>query len=288
MEVRTKGRQGNLHKTARVFTNDPKNTQVIIGLVGKVWAPISLTPKYARLTGSVGDKIEAVVRLRGEKKEPLMVKLASVSIPDQVEVELKETEKGRSYELKVKNKVQTQGTYVGWVKFTSNYPEKSEIAVRISGNIRPPVEVRPKALNFSRMSEGRLQRLKQHGRAIKRSVTVQLNKGNNLKIEKVELEKSLFKAVIKEVRPGRMVQLSVEPILEKLKKGPNADRLKIHTNQKNTELLVVPISLEILSADEDGDETEDDDEDMDEDLEDEEEADDEDESELDEDDGNDD
>jgi hypothetical protein len=288
LEVRTKGRKGNLHKTARVFTNDPKNAQVIIGLKGKVWAPISLTPKYARLTGSVGDKIEKVVHLRGEKKEPLMVKLASVSIPDKVEVQLKEIEKGRSYELKVKNKVQTQGTYAGQVKLTTNYPEKSEIAVRISGNIRPPVEVKPKALSFGHMSEDRLQQLKKNGRSVKRSVIVLLNKGNNLKIEKVELEKLLFKVATKEVKPGRMVQLSVEPILEELKKGPNADRLKIHTNQKNTELLVVPISLEILQADEDGDETEDDDEDMDEDLEDEEEADDEDESELDEDDRNDD
>ena len=104
---------------------------------------------------------------------------------------------------------------------------------------------------------------------MKRSVTVVLNKGNNLKIEKVELEKLLFKVATKEVKPGRMVQLSVDPILEKLKKGPNADRLKIHTNQKHTELLVVPISVEILQADEDSDETEDDDEDMDEDFDDE-------------------
>jgi hypothetical protein len=278
--VRTKGFQGNLHKTARVFTNDPKNAQVIIGLKGKVWAPISLNPKSARLTGNVGEKIETVVHLKGEKKEPLIVKLASVSIPDKVEVELKETEKGRSYELKVKNRVQTQGTYVGQVKLTTNYPEKSEIAIRISGNIRPPVEVRPKALSFGRMSEGRLQQLKKNGRSMKRSVTVLLNKGNNLKIKKVALEKSLFKAVTREVRPGRIVQLLIEPILEKLKKGPNADQLKIHTNQKNAELLVVPISFKILQADEDGDESEVDDEDV---YEDDEDEDFEDEDELDED-----
>ena len=286
LEVRTKGFQGKLHKTARVFTNDPKNAQVIIGLKGEVWAPISINPRYARLTGSVGDKIEQVVHLRGEKKEPLMVKLASVSIPDKVEVQLKETEKGRTYDLKVKNKVQTQGTYIGQVKLTSNYPEKPEIAIRISGNIRPLLEIRPKVLSFGRMSEGRLQQLKQHGRAMTRSITVLLNKGSDLKIEKVALEKALFKVATEEVKPGRLVRLLVEPILEKIKPGPNEDRLKIHTNQQVAQPLVVPISLEILQADEDSDEDEDDDEDMDEDLDDEEEADDEDGSELDEDDGN--
>ena len=263
--MRTKGFQGKLQKTARVLTNDPKNAQVIIGLKGEVWAPISLNPRHARLTGTVGDKIEEVVHLRGEKKEPLTVQLASVSIPDKVEVQLKETEKGRSYELKIKNKVQTQGTYIGQVKLTTNYQEKSEMVIRISGNIRPPLEVRPQALSFGRMSESRVEQLKKTGRSMTRSITVLLNKGNDLKIEKVESDNSLFKAVTKEVKPGRMVQLSVEPILEKLKKGPNADRLKIHTNQKKAELLVVPISVEIFQADEDGDENEVDDEDMDED-----------------------
>ena len=243
MEVRTKGFQGKLQKTARVFTNDPKNAQVIIGLKGEVWAPISLNPPYARLTGSVGDKIEQVVHLRGEKKDPLIVKLASVSIPDKVEVQLKETEKGRSYELKVKNKVPTQGTYIGQVKLTTNYQEKPEIIVRISGNIRPPLEVRPQALSFGRMSESRVEQLRKNGGSMTRSITVLLNKGNNLKIEKVESDKSLFKVVAKEVKPGRMVQLLVEPILGKLKTGPNADQLKIHTNQKQAQPLAVSISF---------------------------------------------
>jgi hypothetical protein len=263
--VRTKGFQGKLQKTARVFTNDPKNAQVIISLKGEVWAPISLNPPYARLTGSVGDKIEQVVHLRGEKKDPLILKLASVSIPDKVEVQLNETEKGRSYELKVKNKVPTQGTYIGQVKLTTNYQEKPEIVIRISGNIRPPLEVRPQALSFGRMSESRVEQLKKNGRSMTRSITVLLNKGNDLKIEKVESDKSLFKVVTKEVKPGQMVQLLVEPILAKLKTGPNADQLKIHTNQKQAQLLVVPISFEILRADQDSDRNQYDDDDMDDD-----------------------
>jgi hypothetical protein len=202
------------------------------------------------------------------------VTLVSVSIPDKVEVQLKETEKGRSYELKVKNKVPTQGTYIGQVKLTTNYQEKSEIVIRVSGNIRPPLEVRPQALSFGRMSETRVEQLKKNGRSMTRSITVLLNKGNDLKIEKVESDKSLFKVVTKEVKPGRMVQLLVEPILGKLKTGQNADQLKIHTNQKQAQLLVVPISFEILQADEDGDETEDEDEDMNDDFDDEDEPDD--------------
>ena len=75
---------------------------------------------------------------------------------------------------------------------------------------------------------------------------VVLNKGNDLKVSKVELEKSLFKAELKPIQQGRMVQILVEPILEKLQKGLNEDRLKIYTNQKGYEVLEVTVSFEIL------------------------------------------
>lgn len=246
LELRTRGYEGNIHKTARVFTNDPRRPLVTIGLKGRVWVPIYINPRYVHLRGTVGEEIEKVVDLEGKKKEPLIVKVASVSIPDKVAVELHEIEKGRSYQLKVKNKVKKETRYGGQVKLTTNYPEKPETVIRISGYIRPPLEVRPKILSFGRMSAEQLRRLKTKRRFIRRPVMVLLNKGNDLKIKKVELEKSLFKVVTKEMQGGRAVRLLVEPILEKLKKGTNADRLKIHTNQKDREVLEVPLRIEVL------------------------------------------
>jgi hypothetical protein len=246
LEIRTKGYQGDMHKAARVMSNDPKNPQLTITMKGKIWAPIQINPRHVHLRGAVGDKLEQVVRVQGEKEEPLMVKLASVSIPDKLGVELRETEKGRGYEVKIQNKVAGEATYAGQVKLTTNYPEKPELVIRVSVNVRGPVEVRPKALNFGRMSEERLEQLKTNNRFLRRPVTVVLNTGDDLNVSKVELEKSLFKAVPKPVQRGRLVQIVVEPILEKLQKGLNQDRLKIYTNQKDSEVLEVPIRFEIL------------------------------------------
>ncbi|NVM21030.1 MAG: hypothetical protein HWN68_04550 [Desulfobacterales bacterium] len=246
LEVRTKGYQGNFHKSARVLTNDPNNPQVIIAVKGKVWVPIRSNQRYANLKGILGEKIESVVHLRGEKQEPLIVKLDSVSIPEKVAVELKEIEKGRSYQLKVKNKVVKETTYGGQIRLTTSYPEKPEMVIRILGHIRAPLEVRPKALNFGRMPAERLRQLEKAGRSMSRPVMVLLNKGNDLKIVRVDSERSLFKVVTREIRRGRVVQLRVEPILEKLKKGVKTDRLKIHTNQKGRKVLEVPVRIEIL------------------------------------------
>jgi len=194
----------------------------------------------------LGEKIETIVHLQGNKKEPLEIKLASVSIPDKVAVELQELEEKKIYQLKIKNKINKETRYSGQIKLTTNYPEKPELNIRISGNIRPTVELRPKALNFGRMSEQRLAQLKKNGKALKRPIMVLLNKGKDLEIEKVELEKSIFKAVLKKMSRGKMTQIIVEPIFEKLKKGPNKDTLKIYTNQKDHKVLEATIRFEIL------------------------------------------
>jgi hypothetical protein len=246
LEVKTKGYESNLHKTARVISNDPKASELTIGIKGKVWAPIQLDPRYAGLTGFLGEKIQKILRLRAATEKPLIVKLASVSIPEKVDVELKEMEQGRTWELKVENKVNQETRYAGQVKLTTNYSEKPEMVIRIIGNVRPLVEVMPKGLNFGRLSEEQLKQLAKSGELIRRPVTVVLNKGNDLKVNKLELKNSLFGVVSTEIKPGRTVQLQVQALLGRLKKGPNEDLLKIYTNQKYAQVLEVPIRFEIL------------------------------------------
>jgi len=246
LEVNTKGYGGDFHKTARVVSNDPKTPGFTIGMKGKVWTPVQLDPRYANLTGVLGEKIQKVLRLTAAKEKPLVVKLASVSIPEKVGVELKEIEQGRTWELRVDNKTNQETRYAGLVKLTTNYSERPEIVIRIVGHVRPLVEVMPKALNFGRLSEEQLQQLNEGGEVIRRPITVRLNKGNNLKIDKVELKASLFKVFRRELKPGRKVQLQVQALLGKLKIGPNEDRLKIYTNQKYAEVLEVPVRFEIL------------------------------------------
>jgi hypothetical protein len=74
-----------------------------------------------------------------------------------------------------------------------------------------------------------------------------LNKGVDLKINDVDVEKSLFKIVdVREMQAGRMYQIQIEAVLEKLTKGKNADKLKIQTNQKDMGVLEVPVRFEIL------------------------------------------
>ncbi len=246
LELRTKGYQGNVHKTARVTTNDPIHSQITIGMKGKIWVPIEMNPRYAGLMGIVGDSIEAVVLLRAQKKDPLKLTVTSVSIPEKITVELVEVEKDQSYQVKIKNKVDEQAVYNGQVQLSTNYSEKPQVSIRVNGNIRPVLEVRPTVINLGKMSQERIAQLAKGAASFRRPATIVLNRGKDLEIKKLELEKLLFTATFKTVQPGRMVQVVVEPDFEKLAKGKNEDRLRIYTNQQGHEVLEIPLILEIL------------------------------------------
>ena len=245
LEMKTEKYQGKVHKKARVFTNDPVSPQVVIGIKGEIWAPILLTPRYVNLAGIKGEKIEKVLHLKAQKSDPLTLKIESVTIPDKVTVELKEIEKGRRYDLTVRNMVKNEGKYRGKIKLISNYPERPEMTIRVSGYVRPPVSINPTLVNFGRISKQKANKLKEDGK-LKRPVTLILYKGNNLKVTKVEFEKSLFAVSVKEMQKGRMVKLTVEPILEKLVKGRNKDKMIIYTNQEESKLFNLPVYLDLL------------------------------------------
>lgn len=246
LELRTKGYQGKIHKTARVFSNDPKSPQISIGMKGVVWSPVHIQPRYVHLKGMEGDDIQTAIELKAQKKEPLMVKLASVTIPDKVEVTLEEKEKGRTYQLTVREKGKVEGKYRGKVTLITNYPDKPKVVIPVVANIRGNLEVRPRAVTFGRMPFKRLETLKTSARPMTRSVTVLLHKGNDLKIEKVEMDGALFSTSTRELQAGQATRINVQPVLENLKQGNNQDRLRIYTNQKGGKILEVPVTFELL------------------------------------------
>ena len=205
-----------------------------------------ITPRHVQLSGIVGDTVESVVRLQGQKKEPLIVKLGSLSIADKVEVDLREVEKGQSYELKIRNKVKGEARYSGTIELATNYPDRPEIAIKIQSNIRPPIEVVPRTLNFGDLSADRLKMIKEKEIMMRRPVLVVLNKGEGLEIKKAELKNSLFRvSYVRPLQSGRVVQLQIEADLDKLKKGANLDQLRIYTNQTDETALEVPVQIQI-------------------------------------------
>jgi hypothetical protein len=214
---------------------------------GEVYVPILQLPRGVGLTGIAGDKIEALVQLVAQKPDPLTLEVIKIFPPDKIAVEMKETEKQRAYELHIVNKVDKAERYTGQVILKTNYPEKPELSISIGANIQGPIEVRPQILSFGKLNKQRLTQLTEKGVSMRRPVMVILNKGNDLRIEKCETKDSVFKVVsTRAMSAGRMFEIQVEAVIDKLKTGMNKDILKIHTNQKGNPVLEVPIQFEVL------------------------------------------
>jgi len=212
---------------------------------GRVWSPIHINPRVVRLRGVEGDNIEQVVHIKGEKKEPLSIEILSNSIPDKLDLELNKAGKDNSYDLKVKNRVEKEKNYLGKIKLKTNYLEKPEILIQVVGYIRSKISVSPRVLIFKPLPEKQINNLEER-KKLSRPVVVFSNKGNNLKIEKVSMQSSLFKVDIREIQEGKRFELLVEPIFEKLKKGLNIDYLKIFIQTEKPKTLVVPIRIKVL------------------------------------------
>jgi hypothetical protein len=235
--------QGLISKSARVSTNDPAQPHVVIGIKGKVRAPIYVKPRVVRLEGVEGDDIGQIISIHGEREEPLVVTISVNSIPDKIDLELKK-EENNTYELRVKNKVEKETSYLGKIKLRTNYLDKPEILLHVVGHVRSNISLKPRVLIFNPLSEKQIHKLEKVKKPT-RSLFVFLEKGNKLIIERVDVQENLFKVDINEIEQGKRFELLIEPILEKLKKGLNTDYLKIFIRTEKPRVVLVPIRIKV-------------------------------------------
>jgi hypothetical protein len=243
LKLQTMISQGLISKSARVSTNDPAQPHVVIGMKGKVRAPIYVKPRVVRLEGVEGDDIGQIISIHGEREEPLVVTISVNSIPDKIDLELKK-EENNTYELRVKNKVEKETSYLGKIKLRTNYLDKPEILLHVVGHVRSTIAVKPRVLIFNPLSEKQIHKFEKVKKPT-RSLFVFLEKGNKLIIERVDVQENLFKVDINEIEQGKRFELLIEPILEKLKKGLNTDYLKIFIRTEKPRVVFVPIRIKV-------------------------------------------
>jgi hypothetical protein len=246
LKIQTKAFHGKIHRTARIFSNDPKNPKLTIAITGNLWVPILVSTNRVFLRGMVGEEVTNTVTIKGQKQDPLELIIDSVSPPEKVAVQVGGKEDDGTYWIVFKNLLKDEGFYMGEVKLLTNYTDEPEIRFQILGAIQSLVVTRPKELTFGSMSKNVFSQANQSdGFSPIRQVMVFLTKGDNLQIEKVEMEKPLFIVTKEDLEPGKKYNLVVKPIPEKLSQGQNDDLLRIHTNQEHRAIIEIPVHLNI-------------------------------------------
>ena len=133
LKVDTRGYQDKVRKSARVYTNDPKNPVMTLSLDVFVKVPIFVSSRYVRLEGLPGDKMSKAVDIKAQKEKPLTLKPLSFNLDAKATYRIEEIVPGKEYKVSFANISETAETYLGFLRLKTNYPENPEISIRIRG-----------------------------------------------------------------------------------------------------------------------------------------------------------
>jgi len=244
LELSTRGYQGSLQKSADVYSNDPRMPQIKLVVKAFVAVPISYEPRATMLTGQLGEDITQVITIKAHKEKPLTLEPVSFTVPDKVGYEIKTIEEGRVFEVVLKNIWNKPGKYSGFLTFKTNYPEQPELKLGFIAYLKSVLEIQPASIAFRhRGNPDDNSKKKSENILPKRSVMLSLLKGNDLKIEKIEINEKLFKKSVNEIEAGKKYRIDLELNTKNLPSDGFDEVMKIYTNVKDDPVKILPIKL---------------------------------------------
>jgi hypothetical protein len=129
LTVRTKGYQGNIQKSARVYSNDPVNSTIRLSIKGYVKTPIIVSPRRVRLYGKEGPPITRSAEVRAELDKPLIMTPGHFNLAEKLTYSIEEIEKGKRFKVHFTTTHSSPQSSRGFLKLNTNYPEKPEITL---------------------------------------------------------------------------------------------------------------------------------------------------------------
>jgi len=131
LRIKTRGYEGDIRKKATVYTNDPRKNVEVLTIKAFVKVPIHLSPRYVYLRGTADREITKTVRVRAGENKPLKLEPSHFSLSKQVTYSIEEVEAGREFRIHFTSIPNIVGTYRGFLKLKTNYPERPEISIRV-------------------------------------------------------------------------------------------------------------------------------------------------------------
>ncbi len=140
LTVRTRGYQGNIHKSARVYSNDPTKSIIRLSVKGFVKVPILVSPYRVRLYGKEGQSLTRIIEVSAELDKPLILTPGHFNLTEKLTYSIEEIEKGKRFKIRFTTTNSSPQSFRGFLKLNTNYPEKPEITVWIKVRIQKKAE----------------------------------------------------------------------------------------------------------------------------------------------------
>ena len=127
---------GTIQKKAKVYSNDPKNSQVTLTVKAFIKVPIHVSPKSLYINGYEGQVIRRYVNITAKEEKPLHLEPIHFNLKEKITYRIEEIESGKIFKVYFQNKPGYAESYKGELKLKTNYPEKPEITLKIRAKFR--------------------------------------------------------------------------------------------------------------------------------------------------------
>jgi hypothetical protein len=243
LQINTSGLHGKLTKSARVTTNDPRQSSTKLYLSINVRAYITVEPgPKIMLRGIVGDDIRTVVHIRSSEDQPFEITKIETNLGSVIDYKLSRKDDSSQYTLEVINKAADQKIASGFITLHTNHPKKKLMKLSVHLRVKPEIQVWPNRLAFY---EGPKSGSKK--KESKRILILMNNRGKSFKIKELNYNKDYFQVrpMAKNDEPAMRYQFEVVPLVNSLPAGrlDFRDTLTIRTDSASAKELKVQLSI---------------------------------------------
>jgi hypothetical protein len=133
LKFNTRGYEGKVHKSARVYTNDPTDSTDTITIEAFVKTPIVVSPKSVLIQGKMTESLTRSVDIKGDPAKPLKIDPVNFTLNNKLKYSIEEVSAGKHYRINFTSIPSVADHYQGTLRLKTNYPEKPEILIFVRG-----------------------------------------------------------------------------------------------------------------------------------------------------------
>lgn len=193
LKLDLKGYQGDVKKTATVFSNDPQNGKLVLAMQGKVKSLIEVRPSSTiTFRGLADQQQDNVLEILATPPHTFRIQKSETNLEGKIAFEIEPIQDGSQYKLRVSNRAK-QGNYSGFIKIHTDHPQKPDLAVRVAGYIEGDISVKPQTLVVGKLAAQQPLRMGK--------VMVTSNRGKPFKVTRLTYDER-YLSVTQEPLPG--------------------------------------------------------------------------------------
>jgi hypothetical protein len=129
LKFNTRGYEGKVQRSARVYTNDPRSSTETITIEAFVKTPIVVSPKSVFIQGKITESQTRSVDIKGDPAKPLRIDPINFTLDNRLKYNIEEVSAGKHYRIKFTSIPSGADHYQGTLRLKTNYPEKPELLI---------------------------------------------------------------------------------------------------------------------------------------------------------------